>query len=189
MGNTWRDGAPKSLPKCHSVHCRTLRHCQQLCAKPGAIGGTTAAGLMRALACALFCLAWALPGAVASIQDRGTTAPGSPAAAGAAPAPAPAGAHPPHSQAEREAGLRQLFQAIDANADGQLDALETASYASAALDLREEGWSPDAAARHSQEALDSADAGATVSKAEVQAHLHALMQASLELHSANAWRC
>ncbi len=60
-----------------------------------------------------------------------------------------------------------------------MTAAETAHYVGqdAGFDwAAQEGWSIAAAAQHSQEALDGADAGGTVSKAELAAHLRALLQ-------------
>ena len=60
-----------------------------------------------------------------------------------------------------------------------MTAAETAQYVGqdSGFDwLAQEGWSVAAAAQHSTEALDGTDAGGTVSKAELAAHLRALLQ-------------
>ena len=70
--------------------------------------------------------------------------------------------------------------------DGEVTAAETAHYVGqdAGFDwAAQEGWSVAAAAQHSQEALDGADAGGTVSKAELAAHLRALLQVCACLQS------
>jgi hypothetical protein len=85
----------------------------------------------------------------------------------------------PLSDAERAASLEAVFASIDVNHDGQLDASETERFAAASLDPQQEGWSAAAAGAASRGALDGPDAGATVSREEVVAHLAALMQARL----------
>ncbi|PRW56551.1 type III [Chlorella sorokiniana] len=83
------------------------------------------------------------------------------------------------SEQQRQRAAEQLFQQLDANKDGEVTAAETAHYVDqdAGFDwLAQEGWSVAAAAQHSQQALDGADAGGTVSKAELAAHLRALLQ-------------
>lgn len=60
-----------------------------------------------------------------------------------------------------------------------MTAAETAQYVGqdAGFDwLAQEGWSMADAALHSAQALDGTDAGGTVSKAELAAHLRALLQ-------------
>ena len=96
------------------------------------------------------------------------------AAASAAAAAATAGSK--HNEAERAASLQRLFQAIDLDADGQLKRAELERYAAASLDMQQEGWAARDAVHASQEALDGPDAGASVSAAELAAHLRALMQ-------------
>jgi hypothetical protein len=91
----------------------------------------------------------------------------------------PVDGKPAHSLADQQAGLQRLFRDIDKNADGQLDELETAQFAAASLDLKQEGWSAQAAQAASRAVLDGPDAGATVSEAELAAHLVALLQVTL----------
>ena len=116
-------------------------------------------------ACLLFCCCCTLP-APASAEGATT-------AAAAAVAATAAGKH---TEAERQASLQRLFQAIDLDADGQLKRAELERYAAASLDMQQEGWAAGEAVHASQEALDGPDAGATVSAAELTAHLRALMQ-------------
>lgn len=73
--------------------------------------------------------------------------------------------------------VERLFTKLDSNRDGQLDASEAERYAATAgLDWQAEGWSPQRAAAAGAAALDSSDAGETVSRAELQAHLRVLLQ-------------
>lgn len=88
---------------------------------------------------------------------------------------------------DQKAGLQRLFRDIDTNHDGQLDDAETAQFAAASLDLQQEGWSAQAAQAASRAALDGPDAGATVSEAELAAHLVALLQVRLTARRRFCW--
>ncbi|KAI3428021.1 hypothetical protein D9Q98_006407 [Chlorella vulgaris] len=86
-----------------------------------------------------------------------------------------------HTPAEQQASLEKLFAAIDTDGDGQLDENETTQFAAATLDFTgtvfsQEGWTAQAAQQASAQALDGPDPGASVSRAEVAAHLVTLLQ-------------
>ena len=96
-------------------------------------------------------------------------------------APGPA-TQPPSLAARRHPSAVRAHLPRSLPQDGELTAAETAHYVGqdASFEwLEQEGWSVAAAAQHSQQALDGADAGGTVSQAELAAHLRALLQASV----------
>lgn len=77
-----------------------------------------------------------------------------------------------------EAGLRRLFDSLDANSDSQVDAAEAERYAAAAgFDWQAEGWTPGRAAAAGAAAIDGADSGGTISAVELHQYLNSLLQA------------
>lgn len=133
---------------------------------------------LLALACAWLLLgACAGAGGSSAVSSGQQTAGGSaPPAGGAAPAVPPGGGGKGHG-GSADAAVERLFVELDTNQDNQITAEEIAlSAAAAGLDWDAEGWTRQRAAAAGAAALDGADAGTTVSRQELQAHLRALLQ-------------
>lgn len=83
------------------------------------------------------------------------------------------------AQDERPRGLSEFFSQLDTDKDGQIQSSEALQYVGTEFgDSEYTEQELEAAVRRMETKLDSSDVDATISQAEVEAHLRNLMQAS-----------
>ena len=83
---------------------------------------------------------------------------------------------------ERHLGLSEFFSQLDTDRDGQIQAAEAMQYIGQEFgDAEYPAQELEAAVQRMESKLDSSDVDATVSQAEVEAHLRNLMQARQDI--------
>ncbi len=93
-------------------------------------------------------------------------------------------------QDARHLGLSEFFSQLDTDRDGQIQAAEAMQYIGKEFgDAEYDANEVEAAAHRMESHLDSSDSDATVSQAEIEAHLRNLMQARESMLGAAILTC